>query len=59
MLDESKKLLKERNKHIMLAEKFAWEAMDFYNPGAPCMWLGWWDMHQASTERKQSVKIGE
>lgn len=41
----------------MLAEKFTWEAMDFYNPGAPCMWLGWWDMHQASSERKQSDKL--
>ena len=30
MLDEGKKLLLERNKHIMLAEKYGWEAVDCY-----------------------------
>lgn len=29
-LDEGKKLLLERNKHIMLAEKYGWEAVDCY-----------------------------
>lgn len=30
MLDKVKKLLLERNKHIMLAEKYDWEAVDCY-----------------------------
>ena len=29
-LDEGEKLLLERNKHIMLAEKYGWEAVDCY-----------------------------
>ena len=30
VLDEGKKLLLERNKHIMLAEKYGWEGVDCY-----------------------------
>ena len=29
-LEEGKRLLKERNKHIMLAEKYGWDAVDCY-----------------------------
>ena len=29
-LEEGKKILKERNKHILLAEKYGWEAVDCY-----------------------------
>ena len=29
-LEEGKKLLLERNKHTMLAEKYGWEAVDCY-----------------------------
>lgn len=29
-LEEGRKILKERNKHIMLAEKYGWEAVDCY-----------------------------
>ena len=29
-LEEGKKILKERNKHILLAEKLGWEAVDYY-----------------------------
>ena len=29
-LEEGKKILKERNKHILLAEKYSWEAVDCY-----------------------------
>ena len=29
-LDKGKKLLLERNKHVMLAEKYGWEAVDCY-----------------------------
>ena len=29
-LEEGKKILKERNKHILLSEKYAWEAVDCY-----------------------------
>ena len=29
-LEEGKKLLRERNKHILLAEKYGWEAIDCY-----------------------------
>ena len=28
--EEGKKILKERNKHILLAEKYGWEAVDCY-----------------------------
>ena len=29
-LKEGRKVLKERNKHILLAKKYGWEAVDYY-----------------------------